>query len=103
MLDCTKPGGDTITVMFEGKLSKDSILWEPMVGAGQIKDMVNRGGEKIFSNEIEIFLLTYEAIEEGIVVGMLDKNMAKNFMSGSGFIKSEEDTGGRTNVPAPHW
>ena len=40
---------------------------------GRIKDMVNRGGEKIFPDEIEAFLLTQGAIEEVAVVGVPDK------------------------------
>jgi fatty-acyl-CoA synthase len=39
---------------------------------GRIKDMVARGGEKIFPREVEEFLFTHPAIEQAAVVGVPD-------------------------------
>jgi fatty-acyl-CoA synthase len=45
---------------------------------GRIKDIVIYGGENIFPDEIEAFLLHHDAIEEVAVVGVPDKKFGEN-------------------------
>src|SRR5262249_30899952 len=40
--------------------------------AGRIKDMICRGGENIYPREIEEFLSTHPAVQDGAVVGLPD-------------------------------
>lgn len=62
---------------------------------GRIKDMVNRGGEKIFPDEIEAFLLTHDAIEEVAVVGVPDKKYGEELCAWiklhKGMVLPEDD------------
>lgn len=62
---------------------------------GRIKDMINRGGEKIFPDEIEAFLLTHDAIEEVAVVAVPDKKFGEEICAWirlqKGKTLSEED------------
>uniref|UniRef100_A0A224YST2 Medium-chain acyl-CoA ligase ACSF2, mitochondrial n=1 Tax=Rhipicephalus zambeziensis TaxID=60191 RepID=A0A224YST2_9ACAR len=44
---------------------------------GRIKDMIIRGGENVYPQEIEDFLYTHPAIEEVQVVGVPDKRMGE--------------------------
>lgn len=43
-----------------------------IVVVGRIKDVINRGGEKVPAEEVEAYLLTHEAIRDAAVVGVDD-------------------------------
>jgi fatty-acyl-CoA synthase len=44
---------------------------------GRTKDMISRGGEKIFPKEVEDFLYTHPKISEAQVVGVPAENMVR--------------------------
>ena len=62
---------------------------------GRIKDIINRGGEKIFPEEIEAFLITHDLIEEVAVIGVPDKKYGEEIcawirLEKGQYLKEEE-------------
>jgi fatty-acyl-CoA synthase len=47
---------------------------------GRLKDMIARGGEKIFPREVEEFLFTHPKIAEAYVIGVPDKYYGEQVM-----------------------
>jgi fatty-acyl-CoA synthase len=54
---------------------------------GRLKDMICRGGEKIFPREVEEFLFRHEKIAEAYVIGVPDKYYGEQVMA---WIKLKE-------------
>lgn len=48
-----------------GKLDRDGYLYI----VGRVKDVINRGGEKIFAPEVEAVLMSHPAVQDAAVVG----------------------------------
>ena len=44
---------------------------------GRIKDMISRGGEKIFPAEVEAFLYTHPNVAEAYVIGAPDERLGE--------------------------
>ena len=49
-----------------GKLDRDGYLYI----VGRVKDVINRGGEKIFAPEVEAVLMSHPAVQDAAIVGM---------------------------------
>ena len=54
---------------------------------GRIKDMISRGGEKIFPREVEEVLYTHPSISEAQIIGVPDKKFGEEVMA---WIKLKE-------------
>ncbi len=62
---------------------------------GRVKDMISRGGEKIYPRELEEFLYTHPGISDVQVVGVPDRKYVEQVVAWiklkDGFVCSEED------------
>lgn len=44
---------------------------------GRLKDMINRGGQKVFPAEVEAVLVTHPSVAEAYVVGVPDERLGE--------------------------
>ena len=49
--------------------------------SGRAKDMINRGGEKIYPKEVENFLLSHPAISDAQIVGVPSERYGEEVMA----------------------
>ena len=87
--DATRSAIDPAGWMHSGDLAvMDELDYVKITG--RLKDMICRGGEKIFPREVEEFLFTHPKIAEAYVIGVPDRYYGENVVA---WVKCKEGCG----------